>query len=120
MKRQAKPERIKRPKLLFLLNEALFFTTHRMPLAIAAKAAGCEVHIAAPYEAAPVELIRANGFHYHDLPLKRGGRNPLAELRLAWAFFTLIKRLKPHLVHHVAMKPVIFGGLASRALRVPA
>lgn len=120
MKRGAKAEKIKRPKLLFLLNEALFFTTHRMPVALAAKAAGCEVHVAAPYDAAPVELIRANGFRYHDLPLKRGGRNPLAELRLLWAFFSLIRQVRPHLVHHVAMKPVIFGGIASRLLRVPA
>lgn len=120
MKGQARPERIKRPKLLFLLNEALFFTTHRMPVAAAAKAAGCEVHVAAPYEAASVEVIRANGFHYHDLPLKRGGRNPLAELRLLGTFFSLIRQIKPDLVHHVAMKPVIFGGIASRLLRVPA
>jgi glycosyltransferase involved in cell wall biosynthesis len=112
--------RISRPKLLFLLNEALFFTTHRMPVALAAKDLGCEVHVAAPFDEGPVEIIRANGFHYYDLPLKRGGRNPLAELRLLAAFFALIRKVKPDLVHHVAMKPVIFGGLASRVLRVPA
>lgn len=120
MKREAEPASTGRPKLLFLLNEALFFTTHRMPVALAAQQAGCEVHVAAPYEAASVEVIRANGFHYHDLPLKRGGRNPFAELRLLAAFFILLGRIRPHLVHHVAMKPVIFGGLASRILRVPA
>jgi len=108
------------PRLLFLVNEALFFTTHRLPVAVAAQAAGLEVHVAAPFDAGPVETIAAHGFHYHDLPLERGGRNPLAELRLLARFFALIRRLRPALVHHVAMKPVIYGGLASRLLRVPA
>jgi len=108
------------PRLLFVVNEALFFTTHRLPVAVAAHAAGVEVHVAAPFDAGPVEIIRNHGFHYHDLPLKRGGRNPLDELRLLARCFSLVRRLRPHLVHHVAMKPVIYGGLASRLLGVPA
>ncbi len=34
-------------RLLFLMNEALFFTTHRLPVALAAQQAGYEVHVAA-------------------------------------------------------------------------
>ncbi len=106
-------------RLLFLMNEALFFTTHRLPVALAAQQAGYEVHVAAPFEAGPVAVIRDRGFHYHDLPLKRGGRSLLGEARLLARCFQLIRRIKPDLVHHVAMKPVIFGGLASRLLGVP-
>ncbi len=108
------------PRLLFLMNEALFFTTHRLPVAQAARAAGYEVHVAAPFEDGPVGIIRGCGFHYHDLPLKRGGRGLLGEARLLARCFQLIHRIKPDLVHHVAMKPVIYGGLASRLLGVPA
>ncbi|HZD26346.1 MAG TPA: glycosyltransferase family 4 protein [Alphaproteobacteria bacterium] len=108
------------PRLLFLVNEALFFTTHRMPVALEAQARGCEVHVAAPFDAGPVEIIRSRGFHYHDLPLKRGGRSLRGEARLLAHFFRLLRRLRPGLVHHVSMKPVIYGGLASRLLKVPA
>jgi len=108
------------PRLLFLMNEALFFTTHRIAVALAAQDAGYEVHVAAPFEDGPVAVIRGCGFHYHDLPLKRGGRSLLGEGRLLARCFQLIRAIKPDLVHHVAMKPVIFGGLASRLLRVPA
>lgn len=108
------------PRLLFLMNEALFFTTHRLPVALAAQKAGYEVHVAAPHEDGPVAVIRDAGFHYHDLPLKRGGRGLAGELRLLARCFQLIRRIKPDLVHHVAMKPVIFGGLASRLLGVRA
>lgn len=107
-------------RLLFLMNEALFFTTHRLPIALEAQARGVEVHVAAPFDAAPVEKIRSLGFTYHDIPLARGGRNPLGDLRLLWRFVGLIRRLRPDLVHHVAMKPVVWGGLASRLLGVPA
>ena len=108
------------PRLLFLMNEALFFTTHRISVALAAQAAGYEVHVAAPFEAGPVSVICGCGFHYHDLPLKRGGRSLFGEARLLARCFRLIRRIKPDLVHHVAMKPVIFGGLASRLMGVGA
>ena len=107
------------PRLLFLMNEALFFTTHRLPVALAAQKDGYEVHVAAPFEAASVAVIRDCGFQYYDLPLKRGGRGLLGETRLLVSCLRLIRGIKPDLVHHVAMKPVIFGGLASRLLGVP-
>jgi glycosyltransferase involved in cell wall biosynthesis len=107
-------------RLLFLLNEALFFTTHRMPIGEAMLAAGFEVHVAAPYEQPYVDVIRAQGFRHHDLPLRRGGRSVLGELRLFAAIVRLIRQIRPLLVHHVAMKPGVFGGAASRLLKVPA
>ncbi len=107
-------------RLLFLVNEALFFTTHRLPVALAAQEAGWEVHVAAPFEEGPVAVIQGSGFHYHHLPLKRGGRSLFGEVRLLARCIQIIRALRPALVHHVAMKPVIFGGLASRLLRVPA
>lgn len=107
-------------RLLFLLNEALFFTTHRMPVGEAMLAAGFEVHVAAPFEQPYVDLIRARGFRYHDIPLRRGGRSLAGELRLFAAFLRLIGKVRPDLVHHVAMKPGVFGGAASRLLGVPA
>jgi glycosyltransferase involved in cell wall biosynthesis len=109
----------KRPRLLFLMNEALFFTTHRMPVALAAQAAGYDVSVAAPFDDGPVAVIRSCGFDYYDLPLKRGGRSLWGEIRLAIRCCSLIRAIKPDLVHHVAMKPVIFGGLASRLMGVP-
>ncbi len=108
------------PRLLYLMNEALFFTTHRMPVALAARDAGFEVHVAAPYMAGAVETIRGHGFCYHDVPLDRGSLRPLAELRLLRAFHALIRELRPDLLHAVAMKPVLYGGLLARRAGVPA
>jgi glycosyltransferase involved in cell wall biosynthesis len=107
-------------RLLFLVNEALFFTTHRMSVALAARAANIDVHVAAPFDPVFVRVIEENGFPYHPIPLERGGRSPIGELRLIAAMASVIAKVKPDLVHNVAMKPVIWGGLAARLLGVPA
>ena len=107
-------------RLLFIVNEALFFTTHRMPIGLAMRDAGFDVHVAAPDEPEPRAKIEAAGLTFHPIPLHRGTRNPLGELKLVFAIAALTRRLQPDLVHHVAMKPVVWGGLATRLLGVPA
>lgn len=109
----------RRPKLLLTVNDAGFFLSHRLPIAVAARAAGYDVHVAtAPGPA--VARIRAEGFPHHPVPLSRRGLNPLAELRSVAALTRLYRRLRPDIVHHVTIKPVLYGGLAARLARVPA
>ncbi len=108
------------PRLLYLVNETHYFSTHWLAVAAAAKAAGCEVHVAAPFAAEGVAAIAAAGLRYHPIPLERRSLSPWGELRLLAAIFALERRLKPDLVHHLTMKPVVWGGLAARAAQVPA
>jgi glycosyltransferase involved in cell wall biosynthesis len=107
-------------KLLFVVNEALFFTTHRMPVALAMRERGFDVHVAAPFEAKPVAKIERAGLRFHPIPLGRGSRNPFRELALIVSMAALFRALKPELVHLVAMKPVLWGGILCRWLGVPA
>ncbi len=105
-------------RLLFVLNEALFFTTHRMPIALAAKAAGAEIHVAAPHDAPYVQMIEAAGLTFHHIPLQRSGLAVGGELKLIWALARLIRTVKPDLMHCVTMKPVLYGGALARLLGV--
>lgn len=108
-------------RLLYVVNIARFFVSHRLPLALAARAAGYEVHVAtAEEDAEQVARIHAAGFPFHPLPLSQHGTNPLAELRTLWALSRLYRRLRPDIVHHVSLKPVLYGGLAARWAGVPA
>ena len=107
-------------RLLLVVQEALFFTTHRLPIGQAMLARGWQVHVAAPADPVLAARLTAEGYHVHAIPLTRGGLNPLAELRLALALLALYWRLRPRLVHLVSIKPVIWGGLAARLGRVPA
>ena len=100
--------------------------SHRSPVARAARAVGWDVHVAAPPDHvwAPkgfsVDQIKAAGFEYHPIPLSRRGTNPIAEVRTFLALLRLYRRLRPDLVHHVTMKPNLYGGLAARLVGVPA
>lgn len=105
-------------RLLFVVNDADFFVSHRLAVAAAARDAGYDVHVAtAPGSGAG--RIAAEGFTHHAVPMSRSGGNPLGELRSFGALWQLIRRLRPRLVHLVTIKPVLYGGIAARLSGVP-
>ncbi len=107
-------------RLLFNANVAWFFISHRLAIAQAARDAGYDVHVAASIETdQEAALIRREGFTFHALELRRGGLNPLADLSYFLQVVRLIRRTKPHLIHNVTVKPVVYGSMAARLLRVP-
>ena len=105
-------------RLLYVANAAYYFISHRLPLAEAAQRNGWEVHVAVPTSERNIELTR-RGLRVHPIPLSRWGANPLIELRSVLALYHLYHKLQPSLVHHVAVKPVLYGGIAARAVGVP-
>jgi len=108
-----------RPRLLFVINHAGFFISHRLPLALAARDAGYDVHVATP-RSKHVPQLQATGIHWHELALSRSGVNPLAEWRSLRALCRLYRSVRPDLVHHVTSKPVLYGTIAARVTGVPA
>jgi glycosyltransferase involved in cell wall biosynthesis len=105
-------------RVLFVVNDAAFFLSHRLPIALAARKSGYEVHVATPDGSAVADVVSAR-FAHHRLPLSRSGLNPLQELRSLWAIYRLFRRLSPHVVHLVTTKPVLYGGIAARLAGVP-
>lgn len=105
--------------ILFVVNDPGFFLSHRLPLAIAAREQGYEVCVATP-SGDGVEQIRAEGLSYRRVPLSRSGANPFAELLTIWGLYKLYRELRPSLVHHVTIKPVLYGTLAARLAKVSA
>jgi glycosyltransferase involved in cell wall biosynthesis len=111
----------RRPVLLYVVNVAWFFCLHRMHLARAAQAAGFIVHVAtAPDFADHVEQIKAEGLNFHALELRRGRWSVLEESRLVASLYKLYREIRPDIVHHVTIKPVICGTLAARLAGMPA
>lgn len=105
-------------RLLFVLNDPRFFLTHRLGLARAARDAGYEVTVAVPDEPGVAE-IREQGFPVETIPLQRQGTNPIADVRAILALWLLYRRLGPQIVHHVTVKPVLYGTIAARVANVP-
>ena len=104
-----------RPKLLFLVTEDWYFWSHRLPVARAARDAGFEVVVAARVRDHG-DKIRAEGFRLCPLTWRRRGDGVLGAIRALFAITALYRRERPDLVHLVALKPVLFGGLARRLL----
>jgi glycosyltransferase involved in cell wall biosynthesis len=106
-------------RILYVVNNIEFFRSHRWPLAEGARAAGFDVHVATP-NGENDAAMRAAGFQHHPFHLARGGQNPLRDGRSLTELVALYRHVRPALVHHVTIKPVVYGGLAARIARVPA
>jgi len=114
-------------RLLFVVNEPYFFVSHRLPLALGAIQAGYEVHVAAPDENvwAPQGFVTRPffddlGISFHEIPLSRRGMNIAEEIVTMRSIYQLYRHLRPHIVHHITAKAVLYGGLIARFAGVPA
>lgn len=99
--------------ILMIVNDPDFFVSHRLPVAKAALELGYEVHIATKPGRSVVD-IRKHGFHHHELPLTRSGKNPVFEFLAFLSIWRLCLRLHPDVLHLVTIKPVLYGGIAAK------
>jgi glycosyltransferase involved in cell wall biosynthesis len=100
-------------KLLFIVNVDKFFISHRLPIAVEAIKQGYEVHIATKVTD-QLNFLEMNGMIVHSLNLHRSGIISIVPEFLEILF--LLYRISPEVVHLVTIKPVIFGGIATRLL----
>jgi glycosyltransferase involved in cell wall biosynthesis len=109
-------------KLVYLVTELGYFCSHRLHLALAAKAAGYDVTVVTNCDQ------RSNLSHYEDqlkeftiyhLPFHRSRLNPLAEIKTIWQLWKAYRHIRPNIVHQVALKPVLYGTFCALLLRIP-
>jgi glycosyltransferase involved in cell wall biosynthesis len=108
-----------RPRLLYLITEDWYFWSHRVDLARAARGAGYDV-VVATRVTDHGERIRREGFQLEPLEMVRRSRNPFREVAAVAELVRLYRRVRPDVVHHVAMKPILYGSVAAWLTRVPA
>ena len=108
-----------KPRLLFVVTEDWYFVSHRLDLAQAARNAGFEVGIATRVDSC-AEGIRSKDLNLFPLRyMRRSSRNPWIEMRAINELTALYRHWRPDIAHHVAAKPVIYGGIAARRANVP-
>jgi glycosyltransferase involved in cell wall biosynthesis len=100
-------------KLLFLVTEDWYFCSHRLPVARAAREAGFAVVVATRVRA-HAEPIRQEGFGLRPLGWRRRGDGLIGAGRAISEIARLYRAERPDLVHHIALKPVLLGGIARR------
>lgn len=106
------------PRLLYLISEDWFFCSHRLPLAVAAREAGFHVTVATRV-GKDADRIRAAGLDLIPLNWSRRSTHPLRELAALREVVSVFRAARPHVVHQVAIKPVLYGSVAARLTGVP-
>lgn len=106
-------------KLLFVVNIDWFFISHRLPIALEAREAGFEVHIATVISDKS-QSLESFGLKVHPLGLVRGGLGVINAVKTVIELRRIFISVKPDVVHLITIKPVLLGGLVARWLRVPA
>lgn len=105
-------------RVLFLLASDWYFYWHRLGVAERIAARGYEVHVATP-DGRFRASIEAAGLRFHPIQIDRQGLNPLRDVATIKDVVELYRELNPDLVHHVAVKPIIYGSIAAKITRVP-
>jgi len=102
------------PKTLFIIvNVDSFLLSHRKEVAIAAQQNGFEVTIVA-HNTGRKEEIENLGFRFIDLPNAKSIQNIFKEFKILIFLFSLYKKYKPDIVHHVGLKLILYGTTAAK------
>ncbi|MGH1462412.1 MAG: glycosyltransferase family 4 protein [Neptuniibacter sp.] len=107
-------------RILLIVNDAGFFLSHRLPVAQEAIKNGYKVFLASKGTDSQKALIESEGITFIPIRLSRSGLSLISNLQTFHQICSAIKDVKPDLVHAVTIKPVVYGGIASRLLGVPA
>jgi glycosyltransferase involved in cell wall biosynthesis len=105
------------PKAILFANTDWYLYNFRLALAKELRTQGYEVVLLSP----PGDfqnLLQENGFEWIPFPLSRQGINPFGELWVLWQLILVYRQVKPDIVHHFTIKPVIYGSLAAHILGI--
>jgi hypothetical protein len=101
-------------KILYLVTEDWFFASHFLPMARAARDAGFEVIVATRVRN-HADRLTAEGLRVIPLESERKSLGALDGLRSIVRTYGIVRAERPDIVHCIALRPVVLGGLAARA-----
>jgi glycosyltransferase involved in cell wall biosynthesis len=104
---------LSKKKILYVVNVDWFFISHRLPLALEAIRRGCEVFIITKNTGC-FEVLQNAGLTCFELDFERSGKNPLKEITLIIKLKKFYKFIQPDIIHHITLKPSIYGTIAAR------
>ena len=104
-------------KILYVVNVDWFFISHRLIIAQNAILNGYKVFVACK-DTGRISEIEKLGIKHINLPISRSGTNPFLELNTVIKLFRIYYKIKPDIVHHITLKPVIYGSIISKLLKI--
>lgn len=105
-------------KIVYLVTEDWYFWSHRLSLAEAVSGQGYEIIVITNADEYKQRII-ARGFTLIPMRLSRSIANPFKELQTIISLTSLYKQIKPDIVHHIALKPIVAGSIAAWLAGMP-
>ena len=106
-------------RILLFANTGWYLYNYRRSMAEEIRRSGATLILVSPHDEYANALQR-EGFTWYRLDLSRRGMNPLKELATLIRLILLYRRVRPTLVHHFTIKPILYGSFAARFVGVPA
>lgn len=104
---------------MLVANTDWYLYNFRLSLARFLRQRGWQVVLVSP-AGQFVPAIQREGFRWVEWKLDRRSMNPLRELIALLRLWHIYLQEKPDLVHHLTIKPVLYGSLAAQMAGVPA
>ncbi|MFM8777740.1 MAG: glycosyltransferase, partial [Acidimicrobiaceae bacterium] len=99
--------------LVYVITEDWFFKSHFFDRAVAAVSEGYKVTVVTRCREAASDF-KDHGLLTENIEFSRRGLNPITELATILKLRSTLKKIKPDIVHNIALKPVVLGSLAAQ------
>jgi len=106
-------------KVLLVAHWDWVLHNYWLPVAGALRDLGCEVTFVCPF-GDYTERLQSAGYACIHWPVKRHGLNPVQEAFALMRLIRIYRRIRPDAVHHVTIKPNLYGTIAARVANVGA
>jgi len=102
--------------VLFAANSVWNLVNFRLPIMRALHKKGFQIGAVAPKDPDSedhISMLEKEGFVFYPVPINRSGINPVQDIITLFIFYRLYKKLRPTVVCHFTIKPVIYGSLSA-------
>ena len=105
-------------KILYVINVDWFYISHFLPVGLEGIKRGYEVHIACGVTDKK-EYLESLGFIVHPISISRSGTSVKTEIKTIIEIYKIIKTINPQILEFFTIKPVLYGGIVLRFLKIP-
>ena len=103
--------------IAFLVTEDWYFRQHFLALAKAAQKEGYRVSLLCHTGEKGLDSlheIQKNDISVYGIDFKRSSINPIYENKTRKQILSTYRKIRPDIVHHIALKPILYGQYAAR------
>ena len=104
-------------KITIIANDTTFVYNLRREILEKMVEEGHEVTVLCQFRS-HIEALEQIGCRLYNIPIGRRNTNPLADIRLLYNFFQMLRKIKPDVVFSNNIKPNVYAGIACRVLGI--